>query len=189
VGRLEGAASGGALPGRFEGEFDGIDARYLLPGRLREFPGDASVGGVVAGSVTLRNPAGAHGLIKDVSGRLDLTHIGPEALDRALLSLDPEALNPGIVGIRNRLGLASPRRVRVELRRGFVGGQVELVGLVGGIVGTYAVPRFGIADALGSTTLERMAAVGRWLSAMRPVLDVLGARRIVLMPEGGVELR
>ncbi len=172
-----------------EGEFDGVDIRRLLPPALREFSGDASMAGNMWVEVDLPgwglvSSDGGRQAIKELSGRLNITHIGPEALDRALLALDPKEENPSIVQIRARLALAGPRRVLAELERGFVHIEVEFQGLLGKLADRYRVPRFSIAQVLGAGPMRDLGkALGR-LSAASKALEALGARQIILGPDG-----
>ncbi len=188
--RLAGRLGNDGFTVSLEGEFGGVDIRRMLPPHLREFPGDALVGGNLRGMVALRGRERAGSAIKDISASLDLAHIGPKALDRALLLLDPEAENPSIVQIRARLALARPRRVVAKLESGFVSVDVELEGLVGRLVSRHSVPRFSISEALRSEALQRhLEGLGK-LARARRSLEALRAGRIVLVgEEGRVEFR
>jgi len=144
-----------------ESGFDELDVRQILPPELRDFRGDASLTGNVRARAEIRegNGGAAGGNpVKDVSAMLDVTHIGPEALDRALLFLDPKAANPGITQIRGKLALANPRRVEVKLDHGFLSIDVELQGFVSPLVSRYSVPRFSSMLSLGRTPMEMLAA-------------------------------
>jgi len=194
VGRMGSWRAGDVYEVRAEGEFDGLDMRRMLPPHLRDIKGDASLSGNVHAEVGIRAPA-AEGEqqpvnpIKEIAGELVVTRIGSETLDRALLFIDPEAENPRIVQIRGKLPLANPRGGRVELRRGFVSGQVELQGLLSGLVSSYPVPRFSIVEALASERAGRyLSAFSRLMSMARAPLQALGSGSIVLREEG-IEFR
>jgi len=196
VGRAGAWRAADELEVRLESEFDGLDARAMLPPHLRDFKGDSSISGSARGEVVLRMPpagdeSSAPALLKEVAGRVDVTHIGASALDRALLVLDPQAEDPGIVQMRGQLGLASPRSGRLELKGAFVGIDVELQGLAGRLMRRYSIPPFSIAEALRSRSVEsRLAVASRMLSLLRLPMEALGAEEIVLKADGsGVELR
>ena len=186
VARMGAWRAGNAYEIYAESEFDGLDVRQMLPPHLRDIKGDSSMSGNMRAEMSLRLP-GAEGEqpvvnpIKEVSARLTVTHIGPEALDRALLLVDPKAENPNIVQMRGRLGLASPRRGYAELRRGFVSGEVELQGLVSGLVDGYALPRFSIVQAFASARAGRyLSRFAEMMSRSRIALDAVGADDILL---------
>ncbi|MCK4283792.1 MAG: hypothetical protein KAX44_05710, partial [Candidatus Brocadiae bacterium] len=93
-GQMVGAASFHPAPGgrelSLQGEFAGVDFRWMLPPGLRAFRGDAEVtGNFLLDALVSGSPAegATPNPIKDVAGRLDVTHIGSAALDRLLLSL------------------------------------------------------------------------------------------------------
>jgi hypothetical protein len=207
IGRMAGWRSGEDYRLSLAGEFSGLDVRGLLPGDLRDFSrstsltalstskgGDSTMSGAIQAEAALRAPQAAGrsgGLIKEISGRLEVTHVGPEALNRALMVVDPEAQNPNVVDIRRRLALASPSRAIFDLKRGYLGIDVELTGLLGQLAGSYSVPRFSVAGALGSGAVGRyLSGLAGLMSAAQPALEALGAKSIVVK-EGaaGVEFR
>ncbi len=168
-----------------QGEFAQVDFRRLLPPDLQDFSGDSRVSGTFAFSALLGSPTSTSPL-KDVSARLDVTHIGSVALSRLLLALDPRSVNPSFVRLRQALSLAGPRSVRGRLQRGFVSGSAELQGAAGSLVSEYAIPPFNIAGLFGMKQVDD--ALRKAAPAMK-ALDLLDAERIELTPEGGVRLR
>ena len=184
LGRMAGWATGEGMHVRMEAEYDGIDTRELLPERLTSFPGDSTLTGNARVGLDMEMSPGGRP-IKDISARLNVTRIGPRALDRALQALDPEAENPGIVRIRTKLALAKPRRVEVELERGFLRLGVDLYGVVANLVTHYSVPRFNIAGLLGRDLTETSSHLLARLRVLNPVLDALAADRIVVDEETG----
>jgi len=177
---LQGGPEGRRL--RVRGEFGGIDLGRMLPDRMAEFRGDSQV----AGSFTLTallagREALSYNPIKDVSGRLSVTHIGPKALDRLLLSLDPEGENPSIVRLRKLLKLGGPRGVDVRLQRGFVSIEVELQGLPRGLGKRYSIPRFNVGRALSS---EKVLAVWQRAAPLVDLLGVIEVDGISISPDG-----
>lgn len=192
-GKLVGAASfrpvEAGRQARIEGEFAGIDFRRMLPAGLRDFRGDARVNGTFMLGALISPEAAtgpSYNPIKDVAAELDITEIGPDALDRLLLALDPKAANPSIVRARSALRLASPLRARASLEHGFFSADVELQGLVSGLITEYSIPRFNLANLFGAEMVRdvfRKSAVG--LEA----LNLLDAELLETTPEGAVRLR
>jgi hypothetical protein len=166
------------------GEFVDVDCRYLLPAQLRNFQGGSSVSGSFAVTLVLAGPEEfARSPIRDISGRLDLTRIGPRALDRALLALDPAGENPAIVRARLALKVGGPERVRARLDRGFVSAEIDLQGLPVGWLSRYQVPRFSVAQVLGSHLVT--SALAR-AAPLLLLLDIADADAIELPPDGSV---
>mgnify|MGYP006281490613 FL=1 len=183
LGRMLGRASEEGLLLRLEAACDGVDTRYLLPGRLAGFKGDSSISGNLHGSIDLQLPPGERP-IQGISGRLNVTHIGPRALDRALLALDPESENPNIVRIRNRLQLATPSRVNLELERGFFSLGVDLQGSIGQLATHYSVPRFNVASLLGGESVREYTRALERLTELQPFIRALNADHLYLEPSG-----
>ena len=167
------------------GEFTGVDTRRLLPPRMRAFSGDSEINGGVQLDAALSSDRGRVS-VNDLTARANITHIGADALDRMLLSLDPNGENPSIVQVRRMLTIAGPRRVTVALEHGFVGIGVELQGLAGGLVGSYTIPRFNVGRLLES---DRVAGALAPLAPVMEALSALDAERIVILPDGNVALR
>ncbi len=184
AGRLSVEPAEGGRELRLGGEFDGVDLRLLLPTDLRSFRGDATLAGnlsasalVAPGVTDVRNP------LKEISGRVELTHIGPEALDRLLLALDPTGEQPAVVRARGALRLGSPRRVTARLERGFLSLTIELRGVARGLISEYTIPRFNVADAFISPAV---ADIFRRLEVTLRALDALDADAIEITPDGSV---
>ncbi len=168
-----------------QGEFAQVDFRRLLPPDLQDFSGDSRVSGTFAFGALLGSPTSTSPL-KDVSARLDLTHIGSVALSRLLLALDPRSVNPSFVRLRQALSLAGPRTVEARLQRGFLSGRAELQGAAGSLVSEYAIPPFNITGLFGMKQVDD--ALRKAAPAMK-ALDLLDADRIELTEDGGVRLR
>ena len=184
LGRMAGWVREDSMHVRTETEYDGIDTRGLLPERLAGFRGDSTLTGNGRLGLDLEmSPEGRP--IKGISARLNVTHIGPRALDRALQAIDPEGESPSIVRIRSKLALAKPRRVEVELVRGFLRFGVELEGVVGNLVTHYSVPRFNVAALLGQETTRKYGHMLERLRTLKPFVDALAADRIVLDEKTG----
>ncbi len=172
-----------------QGEFTGVDMRRLLRPGLREFGGDPEVSGTVAVSAVLAPPPageGQYNVLKDIAGRLELTEVGSDALDRALLALDPEQSNPMILRARSGLLLARPSGASASLQRGFLTGSVRTRGLLGRLLADYSLPRIDLAPLFEVRPLSdafRRAAPA--LAALR----VLEAERIEVHGDGAVRLR
>jgi len=185
VGMLRFAPAEGGRELRTQGEFGAVDLRRLLPPELRDFSGDSRVSGNFSLSALLSSDP-SRSRLKDVSARLDLTHIGPAALGRLLLALDPRSENPSLVRVRRALSLASPSGAHAVLRRGFLSGTVELRGAAGRLVSEYSVPPFNIAGLFGVQAVD--AALSRLAPAMK-ALNLLDTTRIELGPGGRVRFR
>ncbi len=168
-----------------QGEFAQVDFRRMLPPELRDFSGDSRISGSFAFSALLGSSATASPL-KDVSARLDLTHIGSVALSRLLLALDPRSANPSFARLRQALSLAGPRSVHGRLQRGFLSGTAELQGAAGSLVSEYSIPPFNITGLFGMKLVDDIL---RKAAPAMAALDLLDADRIELTPEGGVRLR
>ena len=139
VGMMAFAPAQGGRELSAQGEFAQVDFRLMLPPELRDFSGDSRVSGSFAFSALLGSGATASPL-KDVSARLDLTHVGSVALSRLLLALDPRSANPSFARLRQALSLAGPRSVHARLQRGFLSGSAELQGAAGSLVSEYLHP-------------------------------------------------
>ncbi|MHC4592982.1 MAG: hypothetical protein ACYS8L_09860, partial [Planctomycetota bacterium] len=174
---------------RVRGEFSGVDVRLLLPSRLRDFGGDASVNGSFSiGTGLAWAPAGRTAVspLTDVAANVEITHIGAAALDRLLLALDPQAANPNIVRARRALLLANPVRARASLERSFVGVSVELEALATGLITEYSIPRFSIARLIEADPIADVLCRG---APVFLILDLLDAERLEVTPEGSIRLR
>ncbi|MDP6438243.1 MAG: hypothetical protein QGH74_01275, partial [Candidatus Brocadiia bacterium] len=197
IGRTAGWMEEGGVRLFLEGEFDGLDVRRMLPPELRDFRGDSSVSGIARAELALRSfmdalepadgstPVRARNPFRDVQGLLDVTHIGPEALRRATLVVDPRAENPSFVQLRRALALASPRSVRLRSRAGFVEGEVQLQGLFGRLLHSYPVPRLSVTEAFGlERAREYFGLFSRAIDAARLPIEALAAEKIVLSEDG-----
>jgi len=181
VGNVCVVQSDDVLEFRADSEFEGLDFRRLLPGQFKDVKASTSVSGNLRVRGTL-DPV-APSPLGEARVTMDITHIGSQALDRLLLMLDPGGQKPSIVQIRSRLKLASPSRVLVKLRRGFIGIDVELHGLVGGLISRYSVPRFNVGPKLSEEPLK--SALERFSGTARLVLRrFLGSERIEIDEEG-----
>jgi hypothetical protein len=167
-----------------QGEFAGVDFRYMLPPELRDFSGDGSISGSFSFGASLGTESASP--LKDVSARVDLTRMGSEALDRLLLFLDPRSANPSFVRLRQALSLASPRSVHGRLQRGFLSGSVELQGIASNLLSEYSIPPFNITGLFGMKLID--TALRRGAPALK-ALNLLDANSIELTPDGGVVLR
>lgn len=169
---------------RARAEFADVDCRMLLPPELRPFRGDSRVNGTARGNFVIA-PAESGAVLRDVEAAIDLTHIGPLALSRAILALDPEGERPSLVRLRRALSWGAPRGVRVRLNAGFVSASVELQGTAAGLLREYALPAFNVAGLLAAP------AVTTALERARPMLqffEVLGREHFVLAADGGVHV-
>lgn len=197
IGRTAAWTEEGGVRLFLEGEFDRLDVRRMLPPELRDFRGDSSVSGTARAELALRNfmdavepadgsaPVRTRNPFRDVRGLLDVTHIGPEALRRATLVVDPRAENPSFVQLRRALALASPRSVRLRSRAGFVEGEVQLQGLFGRLLRSYPVPRLSITEAFGLERAgEYFGLLSQAVDAARLPLEALAAEQIVLSEDG-----
>jgi hypothetical protein len=185
VGTAAFAPADGGRELRAQGEFTQVDFRWLLPAELRDFSGDSRISGSFSFSTLLGSATGGSPL-KDISAGLDLSHIGPVALDRLLLALDPRSANPALVRLRGALSLAGPSSAHARLQRGFLSGSVELQGAAGSLVSEYAIPPFNLSGLFGMKMVDDAL---RKLAPAMQALDLLDATRIELTPEGGVRLR
>jgi hypothetical protein len=184
LGRAVGWTVGDDLHLRAEAEYDGINTQVLLPPALAVFPGDSTLAGNVRLGFDLQGASGSRP-IQGMFVRLNVTRIGSAALDQALWALDPDAENPGIVQIRSRLGLTTPRRMRVELERGFLSLGVDLRGVLSNIVTHYSVPRFNVSNLLGRERWgEYRTAFGR-MGGLRFAIDALAADHIAVTDKTG----
>lgn len=169
-------------------EYGGIDIRQILPTEMHGLKGDSTMAGNLLAQIVLRKPGtvpARTNLVKQLSARLNITHIGSKTLSRILLFLDPEAENPSIVQIRQKLKLGSPRRAIFKLESGFFSIDIELQGIVGQFVSQYSVPRFEVSEIFGAKALERCRAQVEILSAARKPLRILAAELLIANSETG----
>jgi len=184
-----GAPVGSGRELQVEGEFAGVDLRLLLPPDLRDFSGDSQIdGSFMLGAVISPPPAGelAYNPLKDVMARLNVTHIGAEALDHLLLGLDPRAANPSIARARQALGFAAPVSVSGSLERAFAAADVQLQGLASNLVTDYDIPRFNVAQLFGA---KLVTDIFRKAAPILSALNLLDADRLEVSPDGSVRLR
>ena len=205
VSRLRSDILGGQLLGRMgawmeddtlrvfaETEFDGIDMRDMLPPELRDFRGDSSVSGTARADVFVRiafsgsqpgNP------LKQMTGELELTHIGSQALDRALMALDPQSQDPKLLELRGKLKLGSPKQVRAQVKGAFVDVSLQLQGPAGVLVSDFTLPRFSVAEAFQSDrAMPYFGLFAQVMALARQPMHMLRAGRIVL-PHDGLEVK
>lgn len=95
-----------------------LDLNQLLAVDKR-IPGDSLIDATIGTSVYFEKGSGALDLSR-TDLNIFVTHIGPEALDRLLVFLDPEGSNPTLVSARSQIKLANPSRVTIQLVRGFM---------------------------------------------------------------------
>jgi hypothetical protein len=161
-------------------EFTNLDFRRLLPERLQGLgEADARVSGNAEITLTVRERTYAADSVPldDIDVRLFITRVGSAALDRLLLSFDPNAANPGLVSLRGKLKLARPKRVSVVLKRGLADVDVEFEGLAAQFVERQSVRYIPVATLLQQESL-RKALSG--LSSLQGLLQKLSASTLVI---------
>lgn len=97
--------------------FSGIDPGRLLPAGA---PRDSGANAEASGRVRVAAPltADAETLLRRLTLRADITHIGPRTLERLLYALDPQEQNETIVQQRRLMGMGYPRFLRVAAAYG-----------------------------------------------------------------------
>jgi hypothetical protein len=163
-----------------------------MPPELRVVAGGSEVDGTFEMSAVLsprRRGTGAEAgwsPLGDVAGRLEVTHVGPSALDRLLMSLDPKAANPSILQARAALAMAKPVRAKAVLEHGFLSLNVEVEGPAPGMTVEYSIPRFSVAELLAS---ERLSALLRRAAPALRALDALDTERLEVGQDGSVRMQ
>ena len=167
------------LSGGFE--FTNLDINQLLT-QHNQIARDSEITGTVALDAILKDQTGAIDLSR-LAFRVNITHIGKEALDRLLIAIDPEGSNPTISNARAQLKLANPSQVDLEIGRG----QLEMtIAFRGALLPTLELHRVPIGKMKHIEKLT--AAIPNWEDLM-PLVNMIGAVTYGLGPDGELILR
>lgn len=159
--------------------FSGINFAQIFP---RAFGGDAAQADI-SGQLSAQFPLtpALPDLLENGEIRVEFTEIGARALERLLYALDPHETNEAMVAQRGLLKLGSPRKVRLEVKDGFLS-----------LTGEVAVQGVGIPlPAIRRLNLARIPGMDRFqgsLSGMAPVVEflkILSAKEMVLNHQEG----
>ncbi len=170
-------------PLRLSADFEiaNLDINELMT-KKNQISGDSKISATLALDARLQDETGAIDLSR-LSGQVNITHIGKEALDRLLVFLDPEGRNPTLSNARAQLNLANPSQVNMEIARG----QLNLViTFQGSLIPTFTLNRVPIAKMKDIETLT--AAIPNWKTLV-PLLNMIGAETYSFTPEGEVVLQ
>ena len=149
-----------------------LNLNRLLP-TASQISGDSSINFVSRNTFVLM-PA---------DGRLDwgksniqliFSKIGPQAVDRLLLALDPKESNPAIIDARNKVGLANPARLHFQLAKGVVKLQIDFSN---GLLSSLKIERIPMA-VLGS--FAPFKEFMEPLSQLTDIFALMGARQFDL---------
>ena len=166
--------------GKNQQTIDGNIANLLK--KNNQISGDSEIAATVTLDAMLQDETGAVDLSR-LGCRIDITHIGKEALDRLLVFLDPEGSNPTLSNARAQLKLANPSKVKIEIARG----QLNLrIRFQGSLIPRFELNRVPIAKMKNIEKLT--AAIPNWENLL-PLLDMIGADNYSFTPEGKVVLR
>jgi len=161
-------------------EIANLDVNQLLK-KNNQISGDSEIAATIALDAIFQDETGAIDLSR-LACRVDITHIGKEALERLLVFLDPEGSNPTLSNARAQLKLANPSKVHIEIARG----QLNLIiRFQGSFIPTFTLNRVPIAKM---KHIEKMtAAIPNWKTLV-PLLDMIGAETYRFSPEGELVL-
>lgn len=115
-------------------------------------------------------------ILEDAVITVEFTRIGSRALERLLYSLDPYESNEAIVSQRRLLKNGSPKKIRLEIKNGFMSlrGKVSIKGIE---ISLPAIRRLNIAQVPG---LERFGEKLSGLTPMIKILQQISAEHIVI---------
>ncbi|RMH08107.1 MAG: hypothetical protein D6704_03825 [Nitrospirae bacterium] len=158
-----------------------VDFNRLLK-QARRIAGDSTVDATLSLEVLLHPETGAIDWSRTTLA-LFVTHIGPEALDRLLVFLDPQGSNPTLVGARAQVRLANPDQVSVQLARGLLKLRISFRE---GLLPSLAIPRIPLGRLLQAYTLT--ATLPNW-EDITQVLSLVGATHYWVMKDGTLGVR
>ena len=162
-------------------EIANLDINQLLK-TSKQISGDSEIAATIALDARFQDETGAIDLSR-LAFRINITHIGAEALDRLLVFLDPEGRRPALSTARAQLKLANPSRVNIEIARGQLS---LLIQFQGSLIPTFELNRIPITKM---KHLEKLtAAIPDWESLV-PVLDMIGADTYSFSPAGELVLK
>jgi len=157
-------------------EMANLDINQLLK-KNNQISGDSEIAATLALDAMFQDETGAIDLSR-LACRVDITHIGKEALDRLLVFLDPKGSNPTLSNARAQLKLANPSLVNIEIARGQLNLLIEFQG---SLIPTFELHRVPIAKM---KYIEKLtAAIPNWKTLI-PLLDMIGAETYRFSPEG-----
>ena len=162
-------------------EIANLDINQLLK-KTKQISGDSEIAATIALDALFQDKTGAIDLSR-LACRIDITHIGKEALDRLLVFLDPEGRRPALSTARAQLKLANPSQVNIEIARGQLSLRIQFQG---SLIPTFELNRIPITKM---KHLEKLtAAIPNWESLI-PLLDMIGADTYSFSPEGELALK
>ncbi len=155
--------------------FSGINTAQFFPGA---FSKDDYSKADISGSLYADFPVTdqLQTILEDAAITVEFTRIGSRALERMLYALDPYESNEAIVSQRRLLKSGSPKKIRLDIKDGFLSlrGKVAIKGIE---ISLPAIRRLNIAQVPG---LDRF---GEKLSGLTPVIAILqkiSAEKIVI---------
>jgi hypothetical protein len=166
----------------FRSAFSGLNAQRLIPGASRGIGDEeAEVSGMM--SVALPLSTSIDRLLQDMELQVEITHIGPRALERMLYALDPYENNESIVQQRKLLRMGSAKWVTASVKDGmlFASGQVVVKGV------TLDLPKLerlnvGSLPGLGGYE-KRLAIIGPAIE----MLNILSADTVAMGRDGKIK--
>jgi translocation and assembly module TamB len=158
----------------------GINTGLIFPEAVSGIPdSEAEISGFLYADIPVRDRLKP--LLDDTTVTVEFTRIGSKALERILFALDPHESNEAIVSQRRLLKAGTPRRVRLEIKDGFLSlsGEVSVKSIT---LPLPALRRLNIASMPGIEKFES------GLSALTPVISILNdlsARRMTIKKDNG----
>ncbi len=160
----------------------GINTGLIFPEAVSGIPdSEAEISGFLYADIPVRDRLKP--LLDDTTVTVEFTRIGSKALERILFALDPHESNEAIVSQRRLLKAGTPRRVRLEIKDGFLSlsGEVSVKSIT---LPLPALRRLNIASMPGIEKFES------GLSALTPVISILNdlsaGRMTIKKDNGGV---
>lgn len=166
-------------------EFAGLDFQRLIDknpaSRETEIDGNMTLGFRIHMGDKRREIS-----LDELEVKVLITRIGDEALDRALLFLDPEESKPALVNIRSKLKLATPHQIALTLKNGNLNLDIWLKNKVfGDIFKAPGLKRIPVANLKHFKDISKLL---QNLSALNDALQYLAAQGISFDNEKGIVL-
>ncbi len=158
----------------------GINTGLIFPEAASRIPdAEAEISGFLYAEIPVRDRLKP--LLDDTTLTVEFTRIGSRALERVLYALDPYESNEVILSQRRLLRAGTPRRVRLEVKDGFLSltGEVSVKSLT---LPLPALRRLNISSVPG---IEKFESGLSGLTPVIAILNTLTSRRMAIEKDTG----